>query len=516
MITCSNPRYIHIRNHTYAVGCGRCAACRIKTADKLSKRIDIEHLASDTAYFGTLTYDNKSLPVFKVDSCDGINYVNPVTDRVVKDLNGCSMFEFTDAECNSYDTKMWDNIHSRTKLPYRYVPLIYIRDFQLFWKRFKKYLLLFGYDKEFVYKIRYYYCGEYGTKYLRPHFHFLLFLDSCTVNRIPSEHITEAVHKAWQYGRIDFQRSKGKASSYLSEYLSGYSNLPRLHILPSARPRARHSNSFGEQLLPETPEEVLSFGLEWFNPQPFALGGRVQTILPPSSIELRLFPKCPRYNDLLPDMLKTSYFSYRRAIEENTPAWMSVESLARYLSDKQLKSPLYRDLTRLYGDVISFESLRSILYCSMRFYRCCKKFGYSEFDYLDVIRKYYSFKELNKLSVFYRSQQEFCEKYVNGKLDYDNLKYLLFWYDDFPFYDEHFVRSRLCDFDNTSLRFFYSLFQESPAFLETSSIPEFGKLSYRSNPMYRDTISRLDELFQNRVKHRFESEIYANIDSFSV
>ena len=132
MITCSNPRYIHVRNHTYAVGCGRCAACRLKTADKLSKRIDVEHLSCDTAYFGTLTYDNKSLPIFKIDSCDGINYVNPVTDRVVKDLKGVSYFEFPDSDCNSYDSKMWDNIHSRVKLPYRYVPLIYIRDFQLF------------------------------------------------------------------------------------------------------------------------------------------------------------------------------------------------------------------------------------------------------------------------------------------------------------------------------------------------------------------------------------------------
>lgn len=152
----------------------------------------------------------------------------------------------------------------------------------------------------------------------------------------------------------------------------------------------------------------------------------------------------------------------------------------------------------------------------MRFYRCCGRFDYSEYDYLDVIRKYYSLKELNKLSVFYCSQQEFCNKYVNGNLDFDNLKYLLFWYDDFPFYDEHFARTGLCGFDNTSLRFFHSLFQESPAFLESDSIPEFDKLSFRSNPMYRDTINRLDELFQNRVKHRRESEIYSSIDSFSV
>lgn len=516
MIKCSNPRYIHIRNHTYAVGCGRCAACRLKSADKLSKRIDIEHLSCDTAYFGTLTYDNKSLPVFKVDSCDGINYVNPVTDRVVKDLRGVSLFEFTDAECNSFDSKMWDNIHCRTKLPYRYVPLIYIRDYQLFWKRFKKHLILSGYDKDFVYKIRYYYCAEYGTKYLRPHFHFLLFLDSDTVRRIPSQQIEQAIHKAWQYGRIDFQRSKGKASSYLSEYLSGYSNLPRLHIQPCVRPRARHSNCFGEQFFPEAPEDVLSFGLEWFNPQTYSIGGNVQTMLPPSSIELRLFPKCPKYNDLVFDMLKTSYFSYRRAIEEVSPRWLSVESLARYLSERQLNSPLYRDLTRLYGDVISFESLRSILYCSMRFYRCCEKFGYSEYDYLDIIRRYYSSKELNKLSVFYRSQEEYCEKYVSGKLDYEHLVYLLFWYDDFPLYDERFARNGLFGFDNKSLGFFHSLFSEAPAFLEGDFIPDFGKLSFRSNPMYRDTISMLDDLFQNRVKHRRDSEAYANIDSFSV
>lgn len=516
MITCSNPRYIHIRNHTYAVGCGRCAACRMKVADKNSKRIDIEHLACDTAFFGTLTYDNKSLPIFKVDSCDGVNYVNPVTDRVVKDLQGASYFEFSDAECNSRDSKMWDNIHARTKLPYHYVPFIYIRDFQLFWKRFKKNLLLAGYEKEYIYKIRYYYCAEYGTKFLRPHFHFLLFCDKNTVNRIPSEQIEQAVRKAWQYGRIDFQRSKGKASSYLSEYLSGYSNLPRVHICPTVRPRARHSNGFGEQLLPETPEEVLSYGLEWFNPQAYTIGGNVQTILPPSSIELRLFPKCPRYNDLVLSMLETSYFSYRRAIEEIAPRWMSVENLAKYLSEKQLNSPLYRDLTRCYGEVISFESLRSILYCSMRFYRCCTKFNYNEYDYLHVIRRYYSSKELNKLSVFYKSQEDYCANYVNGSLDFDNLKYLLFWYDDFPVYDEKFSRSRLLDYNNEALSFFCSLFSESPSFLDGVWDVPFSELNFRSNPMYCERITKLDELFQSRVKHRTEAEIYSKIDSSSI
>ena len=152
----------------------------------------------------------------------------------------------------------------------------------------------------------------------------------------------------------------------------------------------------------------------------------------------------------------------------------------------------------------------------MRFYRCCVRFNYSENDYLHVIRRYYSSKELNKLTVFYRSQEEYCASFVSGSNDIENLKYLLFWYDDFPLYDEHFSRRYLTSFDNKSLRFFHELFSQAPAFLETDCVPDFSDLSFRSNPLYRDRITVLDELYESRVKHRIEAELYSRIDSSSL
>lgn len=93
--------------------CGRCVGCKLEKSRQWAMRCVNEYQTSDFGYFITLTYSDDHLP---------------------KDGSLC------------------------------------IRDLQLFFKRLRK-----KYDKSISF--RYFYCGEYGSQTLRPHYHLLLFGD---------------------------------------------------------------------------------------------------------------------------------------------------------------------------------------------------------------------------------------------------------------------------------------------------------------------------------------------------
>lgn len=99
---------------TRTVGCGRCVPCLRKKQIDWCFRLQKELVASSSACFLTLTYDNESIPISE---------------------GGYSLAR---------------------------------RDFQLFMKRLRKH----ANQKQ---KIKYYACGEYGDKTERPHYHAIVF-----------------------------------------------------------------------------------------------------------------------------------------------------------------------------------------------------------------------------------------------------------------------------------------------------------------------------------------------------
>ena len=101
------------------IPCGKCFGCRLKRARDWSTRMMLESEYHDESWFVTLTYDNNHLPMNE--------YV---------DEDGCVCEKST----------------------------LRKRDLQLFWKRLRK--------KQ---DIRYYACGEYGTRTARPHYHAIIF-----------------------------------------------------------------------------------------------------------------------------------------------------------------------------------------------------------------------------------------------------------------------------------------------------------------------------------------------------
>ena len=117
--------------------------------------------------------------------------------------------------------------------------MLYYPDLQRFIKRFRK-LISKLFPNE---KIRYYAIGEYGTSSYRPHWHILLFTQSAKITQwlhhsfykntvLSKEHRTingsTILDSLWQYGTCTIDKTDGKASGYISNYVVGTSVLPEI------------------------------------------------------------------------------------------------------------------------------------------------------------------------------------------------------------------------------------------------------------------------------------------------
>lgn len=499
MIKCFRPVRLINNGSQITVPCGKCPSCLNSKGSYNTSMIDCEEKESFWSFFGTLTYDNDSLPVARVTEQDGTLYFNPLNERILMDTGGASLFEVPLSDLSILDP-CFDLISRKQKRPRYDIPFIYVRDYQLFYKRFKITLeRTYGIDSDTIQAIRYFYCSEYGTKRFRPHFHFILFVRESERFRITPECLRKAVLSSWTYGRVDFQRSKGKNSSYLGQYLNGNSRLPRIYQLHDLRQRCRHSNYFAESFFKEIPQAFAQGEFEkFFEPAYYLTNNRVHTFSAPKSYFSRLFPKIYRYSELLPYEFAVPYLSYQSALGEVCPKWYSVETLAQIIYEKGTRSYTYCSLLKVYRTVcISLETLRGIFQCSRRFLNLCERGAYSPYDYIDIIRRFYDFKARNSLRQFYQSQVDFISSYVNTRSD---LFFLTNWYEDFSMKDDsHHLVSDECD--SLQTRFLISLFGD---YLDSPELDEFdyGKYSYKNNPFYQKYCFDQQELFENRIKHK--------------
>lgn len=104
------------------IPCGKCVGCRLSYSRQWADRCLAESLYHKYNYFLTLTYDDEHVP---------------------------TVYYSDDETGEAFEAKT-----------------LRARDLQLWLKRFRK---------EFGAGIRFYACGEYGTKTFRPHYHVLLF-----------------------------------------------------------------------------------------------------------------------------------------------------------------------------------------------------------------------------------------------------------------------------------------------------------------------------------------------------
>ena len=163
------------------------------------------------------------------------------------------------------------------------------RDYQLFAKRFRKYLFtkIGSYEK-----ISSYVVSEYSPKTFRPHFHILFFFDSDEI----SENIRQAVYQSWRLGRVDTQLARDSAGSYVSGYLNSLVSLPSIFTDVSfTKNKSRFSKLFGYESFRQTvktPEQAIERLSERIR---FVRNGKPCEFSPPVSYISRLLPRFVPY-----------------------------------------------------------------------------------------------------------------------------------------------------------------------------------------------------------------------------
>lgn len=170
----SNDPNKYFNNQPLDIPCGQCVGCRLDYAKDWTTRMMCESLYHDKTMFLTLTYDDINVP----HSC----YEEMDTGEIKDILTLCP------------------------------------DDFVKFMKRLRYY-----YTKN---EIRFYMCGEYGSKTLRPHYHAIVFgldLDdlkplkqSGTGNQLFE---SELLNKAWKKGFINVAPATYETMSYTARYI---------------------------------------------------------------------------------------------------------------------------------------------------------------------------------------------------------------------------------------------------------------------------------------------------------
>lgn len=179
----------YIDKEGQAFDCGKCPACRAKRVSQWNFRLQQEERRSTSAYFVTLTYSNMAVPITK---------------------------------------------HGFLTLEKRHLVL--------FWKRLRK-------ARKSTEKVKYYQCGEYGSKNARPHYHLIVF------NVQPSD-----IVDAWQIdgkpiGNVFFGTVTGDSIGYTLKYMNKPGKIP-LHARDDRQPEfSSMSKGIGENYITNAARE---------------------------------------------------------------------------------------------------------------------------------------------------------------------------------------------------------------------------------------------------------------------
>lgn len=180
----STEKYFNLTGRTYMqVPCGKCEACIESKRNMWYIRLLCEKRDSISCYFVTLTYRDECLPI------NSLGY--PTFDK---------------------------------------------RDVQLFLKRLRKYISTHSKEN---YPLRYFLVSEYGSDFLRPHYHLLLF------NFPPELDCYKTILNTWGKGFVSSTKMTNSRIGYCSNYMYGKSDMPpkfmcdesnKLFMLSSRKP----------------------------------------------------------------------------------------------------------------------------------------------------------------------------------------------------------------------------------------------------------------------------------------
>ena len=338
------------------------------------------------------------------------------------------------------------------------------RDYQLFAKRFRKYLFtkIGSYEK-----ISSYIVSEYSPRTFRPHFHILFFFDSDEV----AKNIRQAVYQSWKLGRVDTQLARDSAGSYVSGYLNSLVSLPSIFTDVSfAKNKSRFSKLFGYESFRQTvktPEQAVERLSERIR---FVRNGKSCEFNPPLSYISRLLPRFVPYGSNFSVETRTILRSIRGVLQlfrrnepfkKETPTNLS-EFIHTYIVTLYEKYGysyatlpeclrVFLAYTRSEKEIHYFtDSLKNKLsrpfYIYKRFCAC----GLSDDYFISLCDEYMSRQRSQSLSNQLSIQQEMFERegysddllslfYINKPQKKVNNRYFQEWKDK-NYYEVHYIR----------------------------------------------------------------------------
>lgn len=178
------------------VPCGHCEECAKNKAENWGTRCELEARYYEQSLFVTLTYDNEHLPVY-----------NALEKRTYRGLKNPIGFEIIGKR------------YERGTLCKR--------DLALFLKRLNIDAVRKGYS-ETGKSCRYYGCGEYGGKRLRPHYHLIIFglhPPDLEVDKVSNNGKKGIIHyrsdwltEKWGMGLVDIEEANFTSARYVAGY----------------------------------------------------------------------------------------------------------------------------------------------------------------------------------------------------------------------------------------------------------------------------------------------------------
>lgn len=338
------------------------------------------------------------------------------------------------------------------------------RDYQLFAKRFRKYLFT---KIGFYEKISSYVVSEYSPRTFRPHFHILFFFDSDEV----AENIRQAVYQSWKLGRVDTQLARDSAGSYVSGYLNSVVSLPGIFTdVPFTKNKSRFSKLFGYESFRktiETPEQAVERLSERVR---FIHNGKSCEFNPPVSYISRLLPRFVPYSSNFSVETRTVLRSIRGVLQlfrrnepfkKETPTNLS-EFIHCYVVTLYEKYGYCYDTlpeclrvflayTRSEKEIHFFtDSLKNKLSRPFYIYKCFCACGLSDDYLISLCDEYMSKRRSQSLSNQLSIQQEMFERegysddllslfYINKPQKKVNNRYFQEWKDK-NYYEVHYFR----------------------------------------------------------------------------
>ena len=230
---CPNRKYVYnvYSGTKLLVDCGNCVVCNRKRNDRYYAMLSTYCEQFKYKLFLTLTYDNAHLPTIKVAVKDGYIRTFPLSARLYDDLDNRDVFfnliNWQDSEENA--TKI-NEFLARVNHDHRMLPntfgILYYKDVQDYFKRLRK-----NFYTKYKAKadIKYFVLCEYGAKYLRPHYHIIVFSNDERVRTFIEErqHVSpkcksKHINDDWSYGFCDCERPKenGMVAAYVSSYVT--------------------------------------------------------------------------------------------------------------------------------------------------------------------------------------------------------------------------------------------------------------------------------------------------------